>query len=115
MDDGVDRQDNMAPGRFDAKYHAGSLALLIGPGPDETRQRIYDLIQKEDGVPGVPVRRASKLSKLYHTVYRVPLLSKSGSSAPDYEKGQWHVEQAITTFYANHYPQLIEALREELA
>ena len=100
---------------FEVKYDTGRLVLLIGPGPDETRQRIYDLMQKENGVPGVPVRRASKLAKSHHIVYSVPILSKSGSSAPNYENGQSHVEQAITSFYANHYPHLIEALREELA
>ncbi|MCY4416263.1 MAG: PD-(D/E)XK nuclease family protein [Chloroflexi bacterium] len=99
---------------FELKFYTGRLVLVIGPGPAATRQRIYDLIQKEDGVPGVAVRRASKLSPSYHIVYSVPILGKSGPSAPDYEQSQWHVEQAITNFYANDYPLLVGALREEL-
>ena len=66
---------------FEAKYYSGRLVMIIGPGPEATRRRIYDLVQKESGVPGVAVRRASQqLSKSYHIVYSIPLLGKSGSS-----------------------------------
>ena len=100
---------------FELKYYTGRLVLIIGPGPDETRRRIYDLVEKDGGVPGVVVRRASQLSKSFHIVYSIPLLGKSGAAAPDYERGHLQVEQAIASFYNNDYPRLVEALRGELA
>ena len=100
---------------FEVRYHTGRLVLIIGPRSDEPRQRIYDLIQKEDGVQGVAVRRASKLSPSFHIVYGIPMLGKSGSSVPDYESGQSQVEQAISNFYAHDYLRLMESLRAALA
>ena len=100
---------------FEAKYYTGRLVLIIGPGPEATRRRIYDLVQKEGGVPGVAVRRAAQLSRVHHIVYSIPLLGKSGSSAPDYDNGHSQVEQAIANSYTNDYPRLVEALRAELA
>ena len=100
---------------FEAKYYTGRLVLIIGPGPEATRRRIYDLVQKESGVPGVAMRRASQLSRVHHIVYSIPLLGKSGSSAPDYDNGHSQVEQAIANFYTNDYPRLVGALRAELA
>lgn len=100
---------------FQTDFYAGRLAFIIGPGPEPTRRRIYDLVQKEDGVLEVAVRRASQLSKSYHIIYGIPLLGKSGASASDYENGQLQVEQAITNFYTNDYPRLVEGIRTVLA
>ena len=109
----LDEIEPHSPFPSQVRHRQVGAAHRPGPGRD-TPARLRSHTE-EDGMAGVPVRRASKLSKSWHVVYSVPILSKSGSSAPDYENGQSYVEQAITNFYANHYPHLIEALREELA
>ncbi len=97
---------------FEVKYRERRLVLNVGPGPDVTRKRLYDLVQR-DGVPGVAMRRARKLSKTYHIVYSKPLLGKGGSPQPDYEKAQPQIEQVIANFIENDYWPLVNAIRVE--
>lgn len=89
------------------------LVLQMGPGPDVTRKRLYELVQRDDGVPGVDMRRSPKLKPSYHTVYSKPLLGKGNSSTPDYEKARSEIEQAITEFFENDYWPLVNAVRRE--
>ena len=37
---------------FEVKYNSRVLALVVGPGPEATRRRLYNLSQEPDGVPG---------------------------------------------------------------
>ena len=69
---------------FEIKYRERVLALVLGPGPDPTRRRIYELFQDPDAVPGVNMRRTQKLSGAWHMLYRKPLLAKGMTSEPDY-------------------------------
>ncbi len=97
---------------FEIKYRERRLVLNIGPGPQETRKRLYDLVQS-NGVPGVATRRSRNLSKTWHTVYSKPLLGKAGSPQPDYEKAQPQIKQVITDFFENDYWPLVNAIRAE--
>ena len=96
---------------FEVKYRERVLALMLGPGPETTRRRVYGLTQDPDAVPGVSLRRTQKLSGTWHTLYRKPLLGKDGSSEPDYEQGRSQVEAAISTFINQDYWPLINAIR----
>ena len=96
---------------FEVKYRERVLAVVLGPGPEPTRRRLYELSQDPDAVPGVNLRRTQKLSGTWHTLYRKPLLAKSGSSEPDYEQGRSQVEGAIATFIDQDYWPLVNAIR----
>ncbi len=97
---------------FQVNYQPGTLALIIGPGPEETRARIFDLVQRDQGVPGVRMRPSKKLSGTWHTVYSKPLI-KRGSSEPNYEESRPQVEQAIADFFDKDYPPIVKAIRSE--
>ena len=98
---------------FEVRYHQARFVLLIGPGPQETRKRLYELAQKEGGVPGVSMRRTQKLSAKWHAIYSKRLFSSTKSHAPAYEDGRIEVEQAIATFYKNDYWPIVNAIRKE--
>ena len=98
---------------FELRYKSRRLNLIIGPGPEETRQRLYDLAQKDSGVSGVALRKTTNLSKSFHTVYSKLLLSPDGGELPDYEKGRTQVEYAIKTFFKEDYWALVNTIRTE--
>ena len=96
---------------FEVKYRDRALVLMLGPGPEATRRRLYELSLDPDAVPGVSMRRTQKLSGTWHTLYRKSLLGKDGSSEPDYEQGRSQVEAAIATFIDQDYWPLVNAIR----
>jgi hypothetical protein len=98
---------------FEVKYNSRTLALVLGPGPEATRRRLYNLSQANDGVPGVSMRRTQKLSPTFHTLYSRTLLGKEGSSQPDYERGRQQVENAVAAFFDSDYWRLVNAVRAE--
>lgn len=98
---------------FEVKYNSRTLALVLGPGPEATRGRLYNLSQANDGVPGVSMRRTQKLSPTFHTLYSRTLLGKEGSSQPDYERGRQQVENAVAAFFDSDYWRLVNAVRAE--
>ena len=89
---------------FEVRYSQGRLALIIGPGPKETRKRLYNLPQ---------MRGSKSLGDKWNTVYSKLLLTKGGLPMPDYEKAEQHVEQAIADFFKNDYWPLVNAIRAE--
>ena len=96
---------------FEVKYNSRALALVVGPGPEATRRRLYNLAQTPDGVPGVSMRRTQNLSPTFHTLYSRTLLGKEGSSGPDYQRGRQHVEAEVAAFFDNDYWPLVNAIR----
>ena len=98
---------------FEVKYNSGTLALVMGPGPEATRRRLYDLSQARDGVPGISMRRTQKISPTFHTLYSRKLVERSGSPRPDYEKGRQQVDDAVADFVENDYWPLVNAVRAE--
>ena len=98
---------------FQAKYTTRFLALIIGPGPQDIRQRVYDLSQRENGISGVKMVNATKLHQKWQTIYRTRIPGISGKPLPDYRNAKAQVEQAIENFFQNDYPQLVSAILAE--
>ena len=98
---------------FELRYKSRRFNLIIGPGPDETRERLYHLAQQDGGVPGVSMRKSTSLSKSYHTIYSKLLLSSDGGELPDYEKGRAQVEGAVRSFFQRDYWPLVNSIRKE--
>ena len=95
---------------FEIKYRERRLALMIGPGPEETRKRIYDLAQRDEDLD-LYWRRSRNLSKTYHTLYSKPLIGTGGSSQPDYENSKAQIERVIAEFFENDYWPMVNAVR----
>ena len=66
---------------FEFKYRDRSLFLNIRPGPEETRKRLYDVLQR-DGVPGLAMRPLRRLEKKWHIVYSKSLFRKKRLASP---------------------------------
>ena len=98
---------------FEVKYPERKLYFYIGPGPAETRKRLYNLVQGAALRRIVGVNHSWKLGKRWYAMYSQPLLTKHGPSEPDYEKGRPQVEQAIATFFRNDYYPIVNAIRKE--
>ena len=98
---------------FEVWYRERRLVLQMGPGPNETRNRIFQLVQKTNPVPGVDMRRASSLSPRYHHIYSKSLFPRQGSDVPDFERNSKLLEQAISNFYNNDYWPIVNAIRNE--
>ena len=98
---------------FELKY-TGSLDLFLylGPGPEEARQRIYDLVQT-GGVHGVAMRQANSLRGKWHQLYKKPILSKGDYNPFDPQKARPKVEQAVKAFYLDDYWLIVNAIRQE--
>ena len=97
---------------FQVNYAPKTVALLIGPGHEETRRRLYDLVQR-NGVTGVRMHLSKNLSPKCHTVYSKRILGKGVSLERDPEQAKPHIERSITEFYENDYWRLINAIRAE--
>ena len=67
---------------FEVKYNSRALALVVGPGPEATRRRLYNLSQTPNGVPGVSMRRTQNLSPTFHTLYSRTLLERKVHLVP---------------------------------
>ena len=98
---------------FEVKYRERVLTLMLGPGPEATRRRLFQLAQTPGAVPGVMMRRTHKLSGTWHTLYSKRVMDKGGSSGPDYLEGKRQVELAVATFVENDYWPLVNAVRKE--
>ena len=98
---------------FEIRYKSRRINLIVGPGPEETRQRLYHLAQRDNGVPGVAMRKANSLSKSFHTVYSKLLLATDGGDLPDYDKGKNQVENAVASFFRDDYWPLVNSIRVE--
>ena len=97
---------------FELKLRERVLVLMLGPGPEQTRQRLHELVEG-DGVPGVDMRRARKLSPRWHTLYSRTLVGPDGSREPNYEKARAQVEQVIAGFFDDDYWPMVNAVRAE--
>ena len=97
---------------FEFKYRDRNFFLNIRPGPEETRKRLYDVLQR-DGVPGVAMRPSRRLEKDWHIVYSMSLFEKRDSLYPDYEEARPQIEKSISDFFENDYWPLVNAVRRE--
>ena len=98
---------------FEAKYTSRYLSLIIGPGPQDVRQRVYELSQRNDAIPGVKMYNASKLNQKWQTIYRTRIPGIAGKPLPDYRSAKEEVEKAISNFYKEDYRKLVDAIRAE--
>ena len=97
---------------FEVRYREKSLVLLIGPGPLDTRRRLYEFVQR-GGVPGVYMRETPRLSGRFHTVYKKRLIPKDASYDLASDQAKASIQQAVGELYKNDYWPIVNAIREE--
>ncbi|MXW81773.1 MAG: hypothetical protein F4Z57_22860 [Gemmatimonadetes bacterium] len=97
---------------FEVRYRDKSLVLLIGPGPSDTRRRLYDFVQR-GGVPGVDMKEKSRLNGSFHTVYSKRLIPSGSSYDLVSDQAKASIQQAVGEFYKNDYWPIVNAIREE--
>ena len=99
---------------FEFKEGGGlRLYLYIGPTAQEDndiRQRVATCLQGS-GVSGV--RKDKPLASNWHSGYSRVVLDEQSLHAFDPEQAKPKMKQAITEFYQNHYPHLVNAIRAE--
>ena len=84
------------------------LAVVVGPGPQETRERLHELSQRGEG----PWNPESKM-KRHFKMYRKPILSQQDHDPFDLDMARPKIEKAIADFYSNDYWPIVNAIREE--
>ena len=84
-----------------------SLILVIGPGKQEARQRLYDTA-KQNGTPLNPVR---KFAEKWNRVYRKNILPRNGYTPANGDDVEQRIGRAIQGFYGNDYWPIVNAIR----
>ena len=86
------------------------LIVVIGPGPDQTRNRLYELARRS-GKPFTQDNR--KLAKKWHRVYRKDILTPREAATLDPAKAEQRIQQGIRAFYEEDYWPLVNAVLAE--
>ena len=95
---------------FEFIYRGGQLIfyLMVGPGPQETRERLYRIAKYGGGLWDPP----AKMKRHFH-IYRRPILSQQDYNPFDRTKAIQKAGQAIQEFYEEDYLPLVDAVRAE--
>lgn len=86
-----------------------SLHLVLGPGPDRVRERVYKLAQREKGLFTV----RGKLMPYWKSLYRKAILSSHDYDEPDFEAMREKIGQVITQFMSDDLEPLVRAVQQE--
>ncbi len=92
--------------RFELKFtHRMTFHLWIGPGPQETRERLFTLAKEH----GEPFQTGDRLGSGWHSIYRKHVFGPT----VDLGKAVSPVEQVVSEFYQNDFWPLVNAIRGE--
>ena len=88
-----------------------SIVLMVGPGPDEIRQKMYEVTSRH--IP--PFKRSSKqMGKMWSTVYGRSFLAKSSYQDKSAEELQEEIERRWHEFLEHDLPKMTAILKAEL-
>jgi len=82
------------------------LKLILGPGPQEMRERIHACVQDETAFN----RRKNKLYPKWWTFHTIKLLTKKQSESMELDDAKAHVRERLLKFLADEVPALEHAL-----
>ena len=83
------------------------LKLVIGPGPKETRQRLFDIAHKNKP----PFKPEKSLYKYWNTIFNRQFLSKRSYENDDEDEIQEGIENNWTRFLDHDLPKIREAIK----
>ena len=88
-----------------------NLNLVLGPGPEVTRQRVFDLAQRH----GEPLQAQGRLGDSWKFIYSKQILSGRDYDDPELESIRTKVETAVAEFREHDLDGIIEAIAAEFA
>ena len=88
------------------------LYVYIGPGPQPTRERLYNRLSALAQERGAPFRM-SKGIRDFWLAYQRPVLSEDDYAPFDPDVAKPKIEQAVREFYERDYWPIVNAVREE--
>jgi hypothetical protein len=95
---------------FENLSNALTLRLHIGPGPDETRQKLFDVARTHQP----PLKPASRtLNQQWNSVYSRSFLKAKDYEDADDEQLEKDIRKRWVEFTNNDLPKIIEVVKEE--
>lgn len=95
---------------FENLSNALTLRLHIGPGPDETRQKLFDMARN----PQPPLKPASKtLNQQWNSIYSRSFLKARDYEDADDEQLEKEIQKRWVEFTSGDLPKIIEVVKEE--
>ena len=98
---------------FEFKYNPNSttlyLQLLIGPGPEATRQRLYKAAKENRRVFQV----ASKFGAKWNRIYQKNITDQQSYNPSNLRELKQKVEPVVREFYENDYWPIVDTIRKE--
>jgi len=86
------------------------LTLIIGPGPDETRQRLFDMAFRH----APPFRRSSKtLTPMYSTIFNRSFLTPTAYQEKNIDELKEELDRQWKNFLEHDLPKLDAVLQRE--
>jgi DNA-directed RNA polymerase subunit F len=87
-----------------------TLRLHIGPGPDETRQTLFDMARTHQP----PLKAASKtLNQKWNSIYSKPFLKPKDYDDADDEQLEKKIQKHWAEFVGGDLPKIIDIVKEE--
>ena len=110
MGEGWTRSKRMLLFQFDNNVDRLTLHLVIGPGPNETRQKLLDMAHAHK-----PLFRPSQqaLGKKYNTIYIRQILSAKGYEETTVEEIEAEIRKKWLQFIEHDLPQITAILKSE--
>lgn len=94
---------------FEFKYMGNmEIWLTVGPGPQKTRECLYQLAVRVDK----PFYRSKRMGDWFY-IYRKPILDRQDFNPFDPDKARPKIEKAIAEFFEQDYWPLVNAIRKE--
>lgn len=94
---------------FQNSTNSLDLKLFIGPGPEETRQKLFDMAQANPAIFEIPRELAGK----YNTIFSRSLLKKEMYENTDHEEREREIRRRWSEFLEEDLPQIEAALKDE--
>ena len=89
-----------------------TLTLMIGPGPQETRERLWELGKRKNFKNSWNLERNLKNGG-HFTIYTRTILNEQDFNPFDPEEALQKIDEAVAEFFENDYWIIVNAIREE--
>ena len=93
---------------FEVESYAGRiiLKLILGPGPEDFRNRVYEAVQGQS----IFNKRSSKFYPKWWTFHGHTLFTKKQSESMELEEAESYVRKRLAKFFADEVPAIEKAL-----
>ena len=89
-----------------------TLTLMIGPGPQETRERLWALGKRKNFKNSWNPERQFRSGR-HFTIYVMGILNQQDFSLFDPGEAHQKIEKSVSEFFEHDYTNIVNAIREE--